>query len=428
MKSSFLTKTLVTIIAIASFGQWNEVQAQTRVMYSCIQHQGKSKTVASTNRGRIELIVWESSYFSGAGWTPQKRCQEITQRFQKFSDNGTLQYVTTGKLNGYPVICTGTRTTKGYQCRPDGLLITLQNNDNPAQVLRNLFSNATRKGGNAVVRSIDNNYVVPIQSVLDQAPTLDDTPETPNSNNQLPNNRPPLVSTNPNPLPDKTTTNNNIDTTNSENNPESTTTNNQTPINKPPVVSANPNPLPTQTSSSRKYSCVQNEGKPMTVVDTGRGRIQLISWESSYFSQSSWTPQKRCDEVTKRFQQFSDNGTLKFITTGKIDKYNVICVSGQKPAPGSNISCSSEGLLITLEPKDDPDKVMKELFQEATRVGSMPIRRSQRILDMEKYLSDAPIMNQESVVTPKTSVNVESQPEKKPEQSDVIDCPPILCD
>jgi hypothetical protein len=167
----------------------------------------------------------------------------------------------------------------------------------------------------------------------------------------------------------------------------------------------------------------------MTIVDTPRGRIKLILWESSYFSQSSWTPQKRCDEVTRRFQKFSDDGTLKYITTGKIGQYNVICVSGQKPSPGSNIDCSSEGLLITLEPTDNPDTVMKELFQEATKVGSMPVRRSQRILDMEQYLSKAPLMAEESVVNPTTSVNVEeAKPENNTEQPNVIDCPPILCD
>ena len=194
----------------------------------------------------------------------------------------------------------------------------------------------------------------------------------------------------------------------------------QLPTTQPPLTSSNPN-LP-QKSSTRNYQCIQHQGKPMTIVDTQRGRIQLILWESSYFSQSSWTPQKRCNEVTRRFQNFSDQGNLKYITTGKINQYNVICVSGQKPSPGSNISCSSEGLLITLEPTDDPDQVMTQLFQEAARIGSMPVTRSQRsqsILDMEQYLNKAPLMSQESVVIPETPVN---------EQPDVIDCPPILCE
>ncbi len=299
-----------------------------------------------------------------------------------------------------------------------------------------LFSNATRKGGAPVTRSIGSNEVVSIQSVLNEAPRLEET-TTPQSTIQ-PNTStlPPITTTQPNisTLPPITTTQ--PTTTNQPITTTQPTTTNQ-PITSVPTTNNQPvaiNNNPTVKSSTRTYQCLENQGKPMTIVDTSRGRIQLISWESGYFAQSSWTPQKRCDEVTQRFQNFSDNGTLKYITTGTLGKYKVICVSGQKPSPGMNINCTPEGLLLTLEPKDNPDQVMKELFQEATRVGSMPVRRSQRILDMEKYLTVAPLMSQPSVVTPQPSVvstpepTINTKPVPIQKNPTVIDCPPILCD
>ncbi len=383
MNISLLTKTLVILMTFTSFSSLSQVKAQGKVNYSCIQHQGKPKTVADTSRGKIQLIVWESQYFKNSGWTPQKRCQEISKRFQKFSDNGTLRYITTGRMNNQPVICTGTRTAgSGYKCMSDGLLMTLQPNDNPNQVLQDLFSKATRKGGSPVVRSVQTtNYTVSVQSTLDQAPLLEE------------------------------------------------------------------NKSPTQIvaqKSQRVYSCIQHQGKPMTIVDTSRGRIQLIVWESRFFesSQSQWTPQKRCDEVTKRFQSFSDTGNLRYIATGKMTgnngyKYNVICVSGGQISPGSNITCNSSGLLLTLEPKDNPDDVMKDLFQQAVKVGTMPVRRSQRVLDMEKYLTQAPLMDSSPTVisppVPKPRPNPQPNPQPPkpdplPKTGEVIECPPVLCD
>lgn len=80
-----------------------------------------------------------------------------------------------------------------------------------------------------------------------------------------------------------------------------------------------------QTKNS--YKCIQLNGKPTTIVDTARGRIQLIVWQSDFFRDSGWTPQKRCNEVTKRFQQFSDSGSLRYIATGTMNQQPVICVA-----------------------------------------------------------------------------------------------------
>jgi hypothetical protein len=118
--------------------------------------------------------VWKSDYFRGSGWTPQAQCEEVTARFQKFSDNGTLGDVTTSVINKQKVICVsqGKKAGQGYECTEDSLLITLQPEDNPDQVLQNLFSNAVQVGGTSIKGDPEGKYVISINNYLKEAPIM----------------------------------------------------------------------------------------------------------------------------------------------------------------------------------------------------------------------------------------------------------------
>jgi hypothetical protein len=193
-----------------------------------------------------------------------------------------------------------------------------------------------------------------------------------------------------------------------------------------------------QAQTGKKvYSCINNKGKPTTIVDTSRGRIQLIVWASSFFNSSGWTPQKRCEEVAKRFQKFSDNGSLRYISTGTINKQNVVCVVNRQP--GRGYDCIKDGLLLTLQPNDNPNKVMKELFSSASKVGGTPITRDpsgKEVFAINDYIEKASVMessNPSSTIEPKP---IEPKPiEPKPPLNNsstsgntVIECPALLCD
>ncbi|MBC6422734.1 MAG: hypothetical protein GDA38_15340 [Hormoscilla sp. SP12CHS1] len=66
-------------------------------------------------RGDVPIIHWVSTWSSGSGWTPQRRCDRVSQKFQRYHENGTLKYMRTGQFNGYPVICIPSR--KGGYCQ-----------------------------------------------------------------------------------------------------------------------------------------------------------------------------------------------------------------------------------------------------------------------------------------------------------------------
>ena len=55
-----------------------------------------------------EGYPWAIPSELGGGWTPQKRCDEITARFESYRQDGLLE-LTTGTENGYDTICVTTQ-------------------------------------------------------------------------------------------------------------------------------------------------------------------------------------------------------------------------------------------------------------------------------------------------------------------------------
>jgi hypothetical protein len=92
-------------------------------------------TVFYAPEGRLEVIRWVSHYFAGSGYTPEVRCRDVSQRFQRFYEVGILNYVTTGIVNRLPVVCVSTEL--GGPCT--GVLFTLRPDENASQVVQQLF-------------------------------------------------------------------------------------------------------------------------------------------------------------------------------------------------------------------------------------------------------------------------------------------------
>ena len=91
--------------------------------------------VQTTDGRNVPMIRWTSSTFDAAGWTPARRCQEVSQRFETLRQQGRLNYLTTGRINGIPVICSAPQA--GAAC--DGLLYTLKPGQDPTTTLTRLL-------------------------------------------------------------------------------------------------------------------------------------------------------------------------------------------------------------------------------------------------------------------------------------------------
>lgn len=124
-----------------------------------------------------------------------------------------------------------------------------------------------------------------------------------------------------------------------------------------------------QSSTGVKFSCGTDEHKgktiPATIVNNPKQNkaLTVIHWDpNNNFFGEKWTPQQRCEEVSKRFQTIYDRDGLKYITADEAKwvtdrKINVVCSVKE-----SNARCQEDNLLLTLETKDDPNEVLKNLI------------------------------------------------------------------
>ena len=93
---------------------------------------------------------------------------------------------------------------------------------------------------------------------------------------------------------------------------------------------------------------------PTTYARTKTGkRISFISWQRSWSDE--YTPEKRCDIVSKRFQKAEEKRLLNYITSGVVNKQNVICATRKYGGP-------CQELLFTLRDDDKPNDVLGALL------------------------------------------------------------------
>ncbi|NEO29606.1 MAG: hypothetical protein F6K36_03970 [Symploca sp. SIO3C6] len=115
-----------------------------KVSFMC----GKDDSVPATfekkeGKEGLPVILWSSNFFTEAGYDPQTRCQQVSARLETYKNNDELSYITTGKINGQPVVCV-TSQEKG-SCGEgisvhNGLLFTLKPNESPQERLEQLFA------------------------------------------------------------------------------------------------------------------------------------------------------------------------------------------------------------------------------------------------------------------------------------------------
>jgi hypothetical protein len=132
---------------------------------------------------------------------------------------------------------------------------------------------------------------------------------------------------------------------------------------------------PTNSESKTRFVCGKVQGIPATLAILPSGtQAPIIRYASSAFAGSGFSNHKRCEEISMRFQYFNDRGELDFITVGKINGQNVICVTRQIGG-GCSRDLKSEGLLLTVRPGINPKTVLTQLFKASMRTG--PIYESE---------------------------------------------------
>lgn len=86
MKPNFFIPILITFATTIAFPLVSLAKPTIKVQYLCEMKQNISITYAHTPTETVEFIGWQSQAFSKSGYTPERRCQEVTARFQKHSE------------------------------------------------------------------------------------------------------------------------------------------------------------------------------------------------------------------------------------------------------------------------------------------------------------------------------------------------------
>lgn len=134
---------LVVALSLLASGAPSKASEPLAAGISCMKADGVPVTVVTTKGGKmVPIIFWKSNTFSSSGWTPTRRCQEVSARFQEYHQEGTLEYITTGRMNSLPVICVS--KTDGGGCA--GLLYTLKPGQSATATLQKLFDIRNKPG------------------------------------------------------------------------------------------------------------------------------------------------------------------------------------------------------------------------------------------------------------------------------------------
>ena len=145
LQSILLTTAAASVVAfggIATLSQSSLAQKDNRV-YSCEKSPNNIPTTyALTKDGiRISFISWRKSWSDE--YTPERRCQIVSQRFEKAEKEGDLNYLASRVVNNQNVICAARR--KGGPCQQD--LFSLRSGDKPDDVIEALLGIASQGRG-----------------------------------------------------------------------------------------------------------------------------------------------------------------------------------------------------------------------------------------------------------------------------------------
>lgn len=124
-------------------------------------------TKVRIERGVIPVIRWQSDFGGRVGYTPWRRCVEVSGRFNKFYQEGTLNYLTTGVVNNQPVICVAKQD--GAPCAGILFTLNLENRRDASRVLQQIFD-IRDKAAAPLNESASSRLYIDMQEFLKTAP------------------------------------------------------------------------------------------------------------------------------------------------------------------------------------------------------------------------------------------------------------------
>lgn len=135
-----------------------------------------------------------------------------------------------------------------------------------------------------------------------------------------------------------------------------------------------------QSRGFASFYCGTDKGKAATIANhPTRGEITLIIWESDYFIKAGYDPQRRCREVSDKFELFQQTGDLSKIVPGRANNQSVLCAIGSLSNYTGN--CPNFNILMTLKPRDNPQSMVNQIATLNLKNSVDPLRHSASIFE-----------------------------------------------
>lgn len=164
---TLFVSTLVATSTSLALDSQKPVFANTTFQCRTNTSQGGYSTIAIRSNGypTSPLFNWRRQDYAASGYTPQRRCNEVTGRLNTaVSQNGGLLsqlWLTTGRVNGLPVVCYIRGGDSG--CNGLNTLFTISPSsphyNNPSQALTSLLNFSLTGSGSAIEETSGQQYV-----------------------------------------------------------------------------------------------------------------------------------------------------------------------------------------------------------------------------------------------------------------------------
>lgn len=105
------------------------------VRFSCQTVNGQSTVMYNPQSQPGKYYAWANPTALGGGWSPERRCNEISRRLEFYRPDGLLE-LQTGVENGYNTICVTTEALSS--CR---IVLTVPPGQNPVATRDRIFNN-----------------------------------------------------------------------------------------------------------------------------------------------------------------------------------------------------------------------------------------------------------------------------------------------
>lgn len=142
-------------------------KAQSSNTYFCgASEDGTPTTFAQTLTGnQMPIIRWEKEWSDE--YTPQSRCELVSDNFQQAYENGVLNYLVVGEKNSQSTICASriygqVQLDDNQECK--NYLFTLRNADDPNEVVNKLETMGSA-ASSAIVQSEGNSFTFKSEGV-----------------------------------------------------------------------------------------------------------------------------------------------------------------------------------------------------------------------------------------------------------------------